>query len=99
MLPPDLRLVLSGRKESSQESTDLVSSIDRLVELSRWPLCCLLQVVSEEPSRCAINPWPRMTGQILERHVVRMQLAIDGMLQLNWLKRAVTKQEYRIPPL
>jgi len=28
-----------------------------------------------------------MTGQILERHVVRMQLAIDGMLQLNWLKR------------
>jgi hypothetical protein len=29
--------------------TDLVSSIDRLVELRlfRWPLCCLLQVVSE----------------------------------------------------
>lgn len=49
MLPPDSRLVLSGRKESSQESTDLVSSIDRLVELRlfRWPLCCLLQVVSE----------------------------------------------------
>jgi len=49
MLPPDSRLVLSGRKESSQESTDLVSSIDRLVELRlfRWPLCCLQQVVSE----------------------------------------------------